>query len=409
MANSFIKAERIAAQALGLLEREIIIPALVWRNAGGDFAGAAGDTITIRVPARTTARTRTLRGARPTASEGNGIITMDEMTETSVDVTLDTDVYSAIPITDEELTLDITDFGAQIAEPQVRAIAEGIENAVVAEMTGATYATTVEITTAERPNIYDKIVDARVALNKANVPMSERYLVAGADFEGVLLKSDDLHQVDRSGSSSALRDATIGSIAGFSQVVISNALPADQAYAFHRTAYVLGMRAPAIPTGATFGASRSAFGLSMRWIRDYDFRNVQDRSLFDTYIGTNHVADGAGTAEAQTVTVTGTPTGGSFTLTYNGQTTAAIAYNATASAVQSALNALGSVGASGVTVTGGPGPGTPWVVTFAAAGNVNQMSATGSFTGGTAPAVAVTTTAGGTNSLVRAVKLELVA
>lgn len=403
MANSFIKAERIAAQALGLLEREIIIPALVWRNAGGDFAGAAGDTITIRVPARTTARTRTLRGARPTTSEGAGIITMDEMTETSVDVTLDTDVYSAIPITDEELTLDISDFGAQIAEPQVRAIAEGIENAVVAEMTGATYGTTV--TGVTQTNVYEKIVDARVALNKANVPMSERYLVVGSDFEGILLKSDDLHQVDHSGSSSALRDAVIGSIAGFSQVVVSNALPADQAYAFHRTAYVLGMRAPAIPAGVSFGASRSAFGLSMRWIRDYDFRNVQDRSLFDTYIGTNVVADGAGTAEVQTVSFGGTPTGGSFTLTYNGQTTAAIAWNATAATVRDALNALGSVGASGVTVTGGPGP-TAYVVTFAAAGNVNQMTATSSLTG-TSPTVSVATTTGGTNALVRAVKLTV--
>ena len=46
---------------------------------------------------------------------------MDELTETKVDVTLDTAVYSAVPVTDEELTLDITDFGAQILEPQVRA------------------------------------------------------------------------------------------------------------------------------------------------------------------------------------------------------------------------------------------------------------------------------------------------
>jgi hypothetical protein len=403
VANSFIKADRIAAQALGLLEREIIIPALVWRNAGGDFAGAAGDTITIRVPARTTARTRTLRGARPTTSEGAGIITMDEMTETSVDVTLDTDVYSAVPITDEELTLDITDFGAQIAEPQIRAIAEGIENAVVAEMTGATYGTTVTGVTST--NVYEKIVDARVALNKANVPMAERYLVVGSDFEGILLKSDDLHQVDHSGSSSALRDAVIGSIAGFSQVVVSNALPANQAYAFHRTAYVLGMRAPAIPAGASFGASRSAFGLSMRWIRDYDFRNVQDRSLFDVYIGTNVVADGAGTAEVQTVSFGGTPTGGTFTLTYNGQTTAAIAWNATAAAVQTALRDLGTIGAAGVTVTGGPGP-TAYTVTFAIPGNVNQMTATSSLTG-TSPTVSVATTTGGTNSLVRAVKLTV--
>jgi hypothetical protein len=405
VANSFIKPERIAAQALGLLEREIVIPSLVWRNAGGSFQGAAGDTITVRVPARTTARTRTLRGARPTASEGNGIITMDELTETSVDVTLDTDVYSAVPITDEELTLDITDFGSQIAEPQVRAIAEGVENAVVAEMTGASYVNEITVTTPA--DIYDYLVDARVHLNKANVPMSERYLVVGSDFEGVLLKSDDLHQVDRSGSSSALRDATIGSIAGFSQVVVSNALPADQAYAFHRTAYVLSMQAPAIPSGATFGASRSAFGLAMRWIRDYDFRNVQDRSLFDVYIGTNHVADGPDTAEVQTVTITGTPTGGTFTLTFSGRTTDAIAYNATAATVQTALRNLPNVGAAGVTVTGGPGPGTAWVVTFAATGDVPQMTATGSFTGGTTPAVAVTTTTAGTAGMVRAVKLTL--
>lgn len=401
MANTFIKGTRVVGQALGILEREIVLPALVWRDAGGSFQGAAGDTISLRVPARTQARTRSLRGARPTTSEGAGIITLDDLTETKVDVTLDTAVYSAVPITDEELTLDIADFGAQIAEPQVRAVAEGVENAVAAEMTGATYANT--ITMSGDP--YDAIVDARVALNKANVPMTERFLVIGADMEGTFLKSDELHQVDKAGDNSALRDAVIGRIAGFTAVV-SNALPANVGFAFHRTAYVLGMRAPAVPDGATYGASRSAFGLAMRWIRDYDFRNVQDRSLFDTYIGTNIVADGAN--EAQTVTITGTPTGGSFTLTYDGQTTAAIAYNATAAAVQSALVALSNIEAGNVTVSGGPGPGTPFTVTFAGGHNVSAMTATASLTGGTSPGVTIATaTGGGSDSFVRAVKLLL--
>jgi hypothetical protein len=102
--------------------------------------------------------------------------------------------------------------------------------------------------------------------------------------------------------------------------------------------------------------------------------------------------------EVQTVTITGTPTGGTFTLTYSGQTTAAIAYNATAAAVDSALEALSNVGAGQVAVTGGPGPGTPYVVTFTgtlAGKNVNQMTATGTFTGGTTPTIAVTTTTPG--------------
>lgn len=288
MANTYVKADRVAAAALGLLEREIVLPGLVWRDAGGDFRGAGGDTISIRVPARTQARTRVLRGARPAASEGAGIITMDELTETKVDVTLDTDVYNAIPVTDEELTLDIVDFGQQILAPQVRAVAEGVENALVAEITGATYATDLTVDTTDP---YNTFVDAHIALNKANVPRSERYAIVGADVEAAILKSDHLSRVDQSGSDSALRRAQIGTLANF-PVYASNAIPTDEVYWFHRTAYVLGMRAPVVPDGATFGASRAAFGLSMRWLRDYDFRNVQDRSLVDTYIGTSVVADG---------------------------------------------------------------------------------------------------------------------
>lgn len=99
--------------------------------------------------------------------------------------------------------------------------------------------------------------------------------------------------------------------------------------------------------------------------------------------------------EVQTVTITGTPTGGSFTLTLAGETTGSINYNAAGSAVASALAALNEVGGSGnVSVTGGPGPGTPWVVTFQgslAGSNIPQMTATSSLTGGTTPAIAVTT------------------
>jgi hypothetical protein len=108
---------------------------------------------------------------------------------------------------------------------------------------------------------------------------------------------------------------------------------------------------------------------------------------------------GGNASEGQTVTITGTPTGGTFTLTLAGQTTAAIAYNATAAAVQTALEALSNVNVGDVTVTGGPGPGTPYVVAFGgqyAGEDMPQMTASGaSLTGGTSPAVGVTTTTAG--------------
>lgn len=111
----------------------------------------------------------------------------------------------------------------------------------------------------------------------------------------------------------------------------------------------------------------------------------------------------AASAEVQTVTITGSPTGGTFTLSFDGSTTAAVAYNANAAAVQSALEALPNLAPGDVTVTGGPGPGTAWVVTFGgdrAGTNVPEMTASGaSLTGGTSPAAAVsTTTAGGAES-----------
>jgi hypothetical protein len=104
--------------------------------------------------------------------------------------------------------------------------------------------------------------------------------------------------------------------------------------------------------------------------------------------------------EIQTLTVTGTPTGGTFTITYAGQTTAGIAFDANAAAVDSALEALSNIGAGDVTCTGGPLPGTPVVITFTGAlanTDVALMTTSDSFTGGTTPASAIVQTLAGGN------------
>lgn len=107
------------------------------------------------------------------------------------------------------------------------------------------------------------------------------------------------------------------------------------------------------------------------------------------------------TNEVQTVAVTGSPTGGDFTLTFSGQTTAAIPFNATAAQVQAALEGLSNINVGDVAVTGGPLPGTAVVVTFKGqyiGTDVATMTDTSSLTGGTTPDAGVTvTTAGGAN------------
>jgi hypothetical protein len=104
--------------------------------------------------------------------------------------------------------------------------------------------------------------------------------------------------------------------------------------------------------------------------------------------------------EVQTVTVTGSPTGGTFTLTFDGATTAGIAYNATAAAVKSALEALSTVNPGDVTVTGSAGG--PYTITFTGryvGDDVPALTASGaSLTGGTSPGVTPATQTGGGGS-----------
>jgi hypothetical protein len=99
--------------------------------------------------------------------------------------------------------------------------------------------------------------------------------------------------------------------------------------------------------------------------------------------------------EVQRVTVSAT--GGTFTLTYSGQTTSALAWDATGAQVKAALEALTSISGAGgsVEVTGGPGDdaGTrPYLVTFGGAlagADVDLLTADGTSLTGTSPAANV--------------------
>ena len=82
-------------------------------------------------------------------------------------------------------------------------------------------------------------------------------------------------------------------------------------------------------------------------------------------------------AEVQNIRLTNTPTGGTFTLSFNGYTTAGIAYNAAAATVQTALEGLTSIGAGNITVTGTST--TSFTATFAGTlVGINQPAITGS-------------------------------
>ncbi|MGW4484328.1 hypothetical protein ACWEOE_10870 [Amycolatopsis sp. NPDC004368] len=285
MAFTAVKATKIAATALGLLQRDIILPNLVWRDAVDNFAGAVNDTVNIRVPAVAKARTKALR------VQGSGRqIVMDDLAEGSVPLQLTTDVYHGTSIDDEQMELDVTDFSVQILDPQTRAIAEGLEDGVAANMVATTYLHDFTFDTSYDP--YDVFVDAKQALNDEHIPLTDRFCVVGSEVATWILKSDHFKRYDESGANAetAFREAQLGRLAGWN-ITESYAIPGDNVFWFHRTAYAFSMHAPKVPRGASFGSSQSYQGLAMRWIMDYDADFQRDRSIVNVYTGSTSITD----------------------------------------------------------------------------------------------------------------------
>lgn len=139
-------------------------------------------------------------------------------------------------------------------------------------------------------------------------------------------------------------------------------------------------------------------------------RNVAHRTVQETVTAADATTtvDEAILAKArslksnETVRIAVDATGGTFTVTFGGQTTTALAFNVSAADFEVALAALSTVGAADIDVSGGPGVaggGTPYYLQF-----VNQLggadvgavtTGAGSLTGGAGTAAVTVIVTGG--------------
>lgn len=121
----------------------------------------------------------------------------------------------------------------------------------------------------------------------------------------------------------------------------------------------------------------------------------------------------AGTTEVQTLTIGGTPTGGTFTITFDGYTTTAITWTATDATlvadVDAALEALPNIGTGGITAADGTLTSGIGTITLTFAG-VNALKAQplavcNSSLTGTSPTAVITETTPGVNSTARGARI----
>jgi flagellar hook-associated protein 2 len=125
---------------------------------------------------------------------------------------------------------------------------------------------------------------------------------------------------------------------------------------------------------STEGGSTTASGLNNNF-EPADFTETQSAQDSEIRVDGYPIPQ-SGIPEVQTLTPTTPATAGTFTLTYEGETTAAIAYNASVGAIQSALESLSNVNAGDITV-GGTRLNQAGDTTFTfrdTAGDVNMIS-----------------------------------
>lgn len=285
--NVFQKGEKFAGTALELLKREVKLLGLFSHTfTAADFQGAAGDTVNVKRPAILVARDKGWRNLNP--------IVVDTLNQSKIAVKLDQHPYSAVQITAEERTLDDVDYIRDVQAPQVAALVDYLETAVVKPLRDATYKLTVKFDqnskNSKESDPRKVALAARKLFQDAHVPTGDRYWIVGSSVAEAIAGTDELLAVDTSGLPEALRDGVVGKLAGFI-IIEADALGENESYFIHGTAVAPAVVAPERPVAAKGGGVAVGQGLAVTQIWDYDGLLLTDRSVVHAFAGAGIVTD----------------------------------------------------------------------------------------------------------------------
>lgn len=344
MGNTFLTPEIVAKEALMVLQSNMVMADLVHRDFSEEFV-SVGDTISVRKPAKFTAKNFT------------GQTSVQDITEGSVAVKMDRFRDVTVAVTAKQLTLDIADFSEQVITPAMQAIAQAIDEDLLAVGIGAAG---YKVDGVSETNDLSTIAAAAKYFDTKKVPQQNRNLVLCPEHKYSYALTDNLSKVSYAGDNMTLRDALLGRVysldtymdqntphstspapgtagaytvtgtAGEAAITCSDIagtiapgdgfildgylyhftqggtgkLKIDQplmtsadgkrimtvinkphSLAFHRNGIALVTRKLALPMGAAKAAYASADGLAVRVVYDYDSTTKTDKVSFDIIYG----------------------------------------------------------------------------------------------------------------------------
>lgn len=203
MANTFLTPKIIAREALMQLRANCVMSGLVYRDYSSEFVAGVGDTVTIRKPASFEAKE---------FNRANGI-TIQDATESGIDVKLDKLLDVSFEVTAEQLTMDIADFSTQLLQPAMQSFAQKIDLYLLGLYSDVPDNSGTAGTT---PSTIAAITDVRQVLNENLVPLTNRRLVIDPAAENNFLQISTFHEAEKVGDNgTALREASLGRKFGF--------------------------------------------------------------------------------------------------------------------------------------------------------------------------------------------------
>lgn len=284
--HTFLNPQVIVNLGVGNLSTSQVLGGLFRRLGVTNFpyVNAVGRSVDFELPTPLVAREYELD------TRTNPIV-LDELTERLASIKIDKHYYSAVAVTDEQLTWDIGNFAARVLNRQTKAVADKCEGRV-ADVLQAEVANALRtVNYAPDGNPFAATVSARQALRNAGVDAEGLVWIVGADVEADILNSGKLTDIAAvSGDQSTLRSGVIGKIGGFEVVPTSQVDPDFSVFASPTALGIVNV-APVVPDGAKVGAVAAVNNYACRWMRDYDAQFLRDRSIVSTFFGATGIRD----------------------------------------------------------------------------------------------------------------------
>ena len=279
MQNTILTPDIIAREALMVLRNNAVMANLVHRDYSSDFVGAVGDTITVRKPATFV------------ANEYDGSkITVQDATETGVEVKMDKHLDVSFAVTAKQMTMDIADFSNQLLVPAMQAFADKVDKYLIgleSEATSRHAHASGAIAPAD-------MIAARKFLTENAAPLADRRFVVGAAAEADLLGNELFVSAEKVGDTATLREASLGRKFGMDIYVDQNIAKNGNytpSIAFHKNAMALVTRPLALPQGAAKAAIMNYDGFGLRVVYGYDMNTKTDTISIDMLCGVKLLDD----------------------------------------------------------------------------------------------------------------------